>query len=376
MRCDIIIPVWDQPSFTKECVDSVARNTEYPHRLIIVDNGSGPETRDYLKGLSAKGAGATLIRNEENLGFVKAANQGLRASDAPYVCLLNNDTVASPGWLERLVAFAEEHEDVGLMNPVCDGHLDTPIDEYAGRLRANRGRYMEMNQCFGFCMLIKREVIDKIGYLDEAFGLGGFDDTDYSMRAHIAGYRSVCVHDSYVYHRQHVTFGAMGDRKKLVAPGEKAYFEKWPRHLRVGVGFGLDDKTGEGSIERLLRDILFLARQWCWVNLWIFGDRKRSGARIAEASKRIGMPLHQNIKISYMPRQFAGVQTLVRLLERSFGTKARKRYDAVLVPDRATAALLRAFGPVHRTDVRVAAFSCDTRPDLERMVADARRRRR
>ena len=198
MRCDIIIPIWNQPAFTKECIAIVVRNTNplrSPYRLILIDNGSDSETRDYLKSLSIKDVDVMLIRNEQNLGFVKAVNQGLKASNAPYVCLLNNDTITSPGWLERLADFAESHKDAGLLNPVCDGHLDTPIDEYARRLESNKGRYMEMNQCFGFCMLIKREVIDRIGYLDEAFGIGGFDDTDYSMRAHKAGYRSVCVHD-------------------------------------------------------------------------------------------------------------------------------------------------------------------------------------
>ena len=74
---------------------------------------------------------------------------------------------------------------------------------------------MEMNQCQGFCMLIKREVIERIGYLDERFGIGGFDDTDYSMRAYRAGYKSVSVYSSYVYHKEHKSFDKIGKRKKI-----------------------------------------------------------------------------------------------------------------------------------------------------------------
>jgi GT2 family glycosyltransferase len=374
VRCDIIIPIWNQFQYTKECVESIARNTAYPYRLILVDNGSEPETCDYLKSLTKDGSKIVLIRNEENLGFVKAVNQGLKASDAPYVCLLNNDTIPAPGWLERLVEFAESHKDAGLLNPVCDGHLDTPIDEYAKRLEANKGRYMEMNQCFGFCMLMKRELINKIGYLDETFGIGGFDDTDYSMRAHKAGYCSVCVHDAYVYHKQHVSFKAMGDRKKLVFPGEKAYFNKWPRHLRIGISFPVNDCTREEDIRHMLDGILLLAREWCWVNLWVLGDKDRAKAKIEEVSKKAGMPLHQNIKFNYFPEGFSELQVLIRLLERSFGTKARKHYDAVLVPDEKMAVLLRAFRFLHRTGIYTVAFSGNDKTVLESIMSKARQK--
>lgn len=374
MRCDIIIPIWNQLQYTKECIKSIARNTAYPYRLILVDNGSESETRDYLKSLAKEDTKVALIRNEQNLGFVKAVNQGLKVSTAPYVCLLNNDTIPAPGWLERLVEFAESHKDAGLLNPVCDGHLDTPIDEYAKKLEANEGRYMEMNQCFGFCMLMKRELIDKIGCLDEAFGIGGFDDTDYSMRAHKAGYRSVCVHNSYVYHKQHVSFKAMGDRKKLVLPGEIAYFKKWPRHLRVGVSFPVSVDTREEDIRHMLDGILLLAREWCWVNLWVSGDKDQAKAKIEEISKKSGMPLHQNIKFNYFPVGFFALQVLVRLLERSFGTKARKRYDAVLVPDEKTAGLLRAFGLIHRTGIYMVNFSESGKIALESIMSKTRQK--
>jgi GT2 family glycosyltransferase len=379
MRCDIVIPVWNQLEHTRDCIESVAKNTSYPYRLILVDNGSEPDTRDYLAGLSVKGHEVKLIRNASNEGFVRAANQGLKESDAPYVCLLNNDTIPAPGWLERMVEFADLHKDVGLLNPVCNGHGDTPIDDYARRLLANKGRYMEMNQCFGFCMLIKREVIDKIGYLDEAFGIGGFDDTDYSMRAHKAGYRCVCVHDAYVYHKEHVSFRAMGDRKELVSPGEKAYFEKWPRHLRVGVGFAIGADTKDAEVEGLLRSVLHLAREWCWVNLWLFGDGPAGAAaaindRIDMISRKIGMPLHQNIKFNFLPRRLADIQILIKLIERSFGTKARKRYDAVIVSNGLNGELFNIFRPIHGARIKAVAFDDTPNGAVDELISEARKR--
>jgi hypothetical protein len=245
------------------------------------------------------------------------------------------------------------------------------VEDYARRLEANKGRYMEMNQCFGFCMLIRRELIDKIGYLDEAFGIGGFDDTDYSMRAHKAGYRSVCVHSSYVYHEQHVSFKAMGDRCALVAPGEQAYFRKWPRHLRMGVSFYADG-AGDREIENLLKNMLFLAREWCWVNLWIFGDKAGSKARIEAASRKIEMPLHQNIKFNYFPKRFGDAQSAVRLIERSFGTKSRKRYDVVLAGNDRTLSVLNALYPLHRTRIRRIGLEHDAVKELASMISGLR----
>ena len=374
MKCDIIIPVWNQPEHTRECIDNLARNTGYPYRVIIIDNGSSAETRGYISGLKVDGIEIIKIRNDENMGFVKAVNQGMRRSDAPYVCVLNNDTVPAPGWLERMVDFAEMHKDAGLLNPVCDGHRGVSIEEYAARLAANKGRYMEMNQCFGFCMLIKREVIDKIGYLDEAFGIGGFDDTDYSMRAHKAGYRSVCVHDAYVYHKEHVSFAAMGDRKRLVSPGEKAYFKKWPRHLRVGAGVWLGRAAEDSDIESLLKALIYMAREWCWVNLWVFGDKDINRKRLAEISDRAGMPLHQNIKYNFLHDRLSMAQLLVRLIERSFGTKRRKKYDAFLTVGRKTR-FLEAFRPIHGTAVYGSVGFNDLRNIAGKIISDARNKR-
>ncbi len=374
-RCDIIIPVWNQLDHTRTCIDKIIENTPYPYRLILIDNGSDLATRDYLKAVAAgRGTDVILIRNEENLGFVKAVNQGLKASNGSYVCVMNNDTIPTPGWLENLVEFAESHEDVGLMNPLCDGPSEIPIDEYARSLAKNKTRYMEVNQCFGFCMLIKREVIDKIGYLDESFGMGCYDDTDYSMRAGRAGYRCVCVHSSYVHHVHGISFKALGNREGIVTECEKEYFKKWPRHRRTAIGFLLKDETRDSELENLLRGMLFLAREWYWINLWVFGDTGKGKARIDAVKERIGMPLHQNIKYNFFPPRFKNLQVLVRLVERSFGTKSRKRYDMVFVDDERLLSLINLFHPLIRMKASFLKYDNDVRGSLDKVVSGMRER--
>ncbi|MDD5136364.1 MAG: glycosyltransferase family 2 protein, partial [Candidatus Omnitrophica bacterium] len=322
MMCDIVIPVWNQLESTRECIEAIMRATKRPYRLILIDNGSDGETKAYLRQLkSGSSTEIRLIRNETNLGYVKAVNQGLKASEAPYVCIMNNDTIPGAGWLDRLISFAEKHPDIGLMNPLCNGHCERSIDEYAKHVEANGDRYMEMNQCFGFCTLIKRAVIDKIGYLDEVFGMGGYDDTDYSMRALRAGYLCASVHSAYVYHKEHLSFKAAGARDSFTLKGQAEYLKKWPRHLRIGTVFSIDKDVTDDGIETVLKTLLLLAREWCWVNLWIIGDEAQARRRIELASGKIGMPLHQNIKFNFIGKKFAKLQTFVRIVERAFGTK-------------------------------------------------------
>jgi len=274
-----------------------------------------------------------LIANGKNLGFVKAVNQGLGLSDAPYVCVLNNDTVPAPGWLDRMVAFAGGHKDVGLINPQCNGHGDMTIEDYAKALEARKGRFMEMNQCQGFCMLVKREVIEKIGLLDESFGIGGFDDTDYSMRAHKAGYKSVAIGDAYVYHRLHGSFDKAGDREYWVKRNQKIYYDKWGKHLRVGIKFSRAG-GGEREVSGVMKFAYGLAREWSWVHIWINSrvDKALIKKSIEDILEREGLPPHQNIRINYfnLPDALFNLVMLGKLAGRMRRRMRDKRFDAVL----------------------------------------------
>ena len=374
MKCDIIIPIWNQLEFTKSCIDHVLNYTRYPYRLILVDNGSDVETKNYLENLKqTQKIEINLIRNEENLGFVRAVNQGLEVSKAPYVCILNNDTLPGTGWLTELVEFAEKHPDAGLLNPLCNGHIqrNLSVNEYAKMVSSNKDKFMEMNQCQGFSMLIKRRLIDKIGYLDERFGIGGFDDTDYSMRVHNAGYRSVCVYSSYVYHREHASFNKMGERKKIQSNLEKAYFRKWPRHLRILVICSISEKVEDERITNFLKSMLFLARQWCWVNLLIFGGRAKS-ERIDNVKQGLNFPLHQNIKFNYLNNKIKILEISARILERAFGTKKRKRYDAVIYNEPKLTPLLNILCSFQKCTGEIIDFNYYSEEALKNIIVPLR----
>ena len=334
MKCDIIIPIWNQHDYTKACIESIFKNTLIPFRLILVDNASDVPTKSLLEDTGrAHPDRVTVIRNEKNLGFVVAVNQGLRISDSPYICILNNDTVAAPNWLTRMIAFSQRHPDIGLINPQANGHGERSIEEYAKLLEKNEDIYMEMNQCQGYCMLMTRDLFLKIGYLDEAFEIGGYDDTDYSMRAHVAGYRCACVYDAYVYHRLHASFDKAGNREELVQKNMKVYYEKWGKHLRAGLAISLD-KPDDDKMAALVALFYGLAREWAWVHAWINyrGDHKILEKKIEDHRKKAGLPLHQNLRYDYfsLPEVIFSTVVAGKVIERLRRRMKDKRYDAII----------------------------------------------
>jgi len=345
MKCDIVMPVWNQPDHTKRAIEYIKANTRYPHRLIVIDNGSECETRDYLKGVAEGDKETILIRNEENLGFVKATNQGLRASDAPYVCLMNNDTAASGGWLEKMVSIMEGDPMIGLVNPRSDDPGGLSIEEYSQKLTENKGEYVETNQCMGFCMLIMREVIDKIGHLDEIYGIGGFDDTDFSKRAHLEGYKCVCAKDAYVYHDWHTSFKAAGNGllERIVKENEPIFSGKFDAHLRVGypICYGKDK---DFAVD--MNTSLGLAREWNWVHAWL-----NTTPAMKKALDALEMKEHQSLRLFKFSgfRPFFYLEVLFRLIERNM--KRRKAFDAVLVSDKGLEKFLRALKPLFGTQI-------------------------
>ncbi len=334
MECDIIIPVWNQLEFTRDCIENLIKNTRIPYTLIVIDNASDDDTKRYLEGLKTRGSlRVELIRNEVNAGFIKAVNQGLRISHAAFVCILNNDTIPAPGWLERMIEFAATHRDVGLVNPQCSGHGDMPIDMYAKKLEDSRGAYMEMNQCQGFCMLVKREVIAMVGYLDESFGIGGFDDTDYSMRAYLAGYKCVAIKDAYVYHRLHGSFDRAGDREAWVERNQKIYYEKWGKHLRAGIAVSLRAPDDE-ALAHLATFSYGLAREWSWVHIWLNcrADQDEMQKAFEGSFDRYNLPPHQNIRVEYfnLPQPAFDLVVSGKLLERIRPRMKEKRFDMLV----------------------------------------------
>ncbi|MBN1824239.1 MAG: glycosyltransferase family 2 protein [Endomicrobiales bacterium] len=210
----IVMLTYNQYQDTKNCVESLDKYTKgIEYELIFVDNGSNDGTKEYLKKLEDSGRDVKAILNESNLGFSKGNNQGMRVAKGDYVLLLNNDVLLTGNWLERMIACAESDPKIGVVGPITNhavgqqvveyyaGEGDAELQKYAVlHLMKNAGYWHETHRIIGFCMLLKREVIDKVGLLDERFGPGGYEDYDYCLRIKQSGFRIMIARDVFVYH--------------------------------------------------------------------------------------------------------------------------------------------------------------------------------
>jgi len=232
----IVIPTFNQLSYTRQCLDSIRCFTDEPYEIIVVDNGSTDGTPDYLSAL----ADVQLIRNEENRGFPAAVNQGIQAAKGSQVLLLNNDTVVTSCWLTRLLRCLHSDPQIGLVGP-CSNFVSGPqqipvryrnlagLDGFAWDVgKASDGRYEDVDRLVGFCLLIRREVVNAVGLLDERVGIGTFEDDDYCRRALGAGYRAVIARDAFVHHFGGRTFVGEGvDFSALMRENQRRFRDKW-----------------------------------------------------------------------------------------------------------------------------------------------------
>jgi GT2 family glycosyltransferase/tetratricopeptide (TPR) repeat protein len=232
----IVILTHNQLDFTRLCVDSIRRCTEEPYELVLVDNASTDGTTTYLKSLE----GATVICNADNRGFPAGVNQGIQASKGEQVLLLNNDIIATAGWLRRLLRVLHSDKRIGLVGPCSNcvsgeqqisaryqdlDELETFAQEWA---TSKKHVVEDTDRLVGFCLLIRRTLIDKIGVFDERFGIGCFEDDDYCRRAVSSGFRAVIARDAFVHHFGSQTFRSSGiDFEALLRHNQELYVTKW-----------------------------------------------------------------------------------------------------------------------------------------------------
>ena len=232
----IVILTHNQLEYTRLCLETLRLVTDEPYELIVVDNGSSDGTVEYLRAQD----GVRLIANETNRGFPAAANQGIAAATGNQILLLNNDVVLTTGWLGRLLRALHSDPAIGLAGP-CSNCVSGPqqvearyesladLDGFAWDWgKQHDGLRVEVSRLVGFCLLIRREVVDAIGLLDEQFGMGCFEDDDYCLRAIQAGDRAVIARDAFIHHFGGRTFLGIGaDFSAVMRQNEQRFRAKW-----------------------------------------------------------------------------------------------------------------------------------------------------
>lgn len=224
VEVDVIIPVYRGYAQTIRCIKSVLADTARPPGRILVIDDQSPEPRisNWLARLAKRGL-IVLLRNNRNLGFVRSVNRGIAEAGSRDVVLLNSDTEVVDGWLERLTRAAYAAPDIATASPfsnnatICsypnpvggmlpDGMDIAGID--AACRAANSGRIVDLPTTVGFCMYIRRAVLDMVGKFDaKTFGRGYGEEVDFCRRAIALGWRHVLACDVFVYHEGAVSFG-------------------------------------------------------------------------------------------------------------------------------------------------------------------------
>ncbi|HKQ04907.1 MAG TPA: glycosyltransferase [Blastocatellia bacterium] len=241
-KASIIIVTFNNLALNRLCVESLYARTEWPNfEVIIIDNASSDGTPDYLREAERELPDLRVILNDENLGFAKANNQGLRRATGELLVLLNNDTVVTRGWMTAMIRHLYAERVIGLIGPVTNAiSNEARIEvgyESIGEMPGWAARYVREhdNDTFAipmlamFCVAMRREVFDKVGLLDERFGVGMFEDDDYCRRLESAGYQLCCTRDSFIHHWQRASFRLLGEDEylRIYHENRNKYESKW-----------------------------------------------------------------------------------------------------------------------------------------------------
>ncbi len=256
---------------TRPCIESILRNTPVgTYELILVDNDSKDGTPAYLQSIAARHSHVRLCLNTRNKGYAGGNNDGIRLAAGDFIVLLNNDTLVPEGWLNVLLWLLKEANNIGLVGPVTNSagneqriELDGINEDNFQSLAADyakrqQGAWFPVEKLGFFCVAMRRAVIERVGYLDEGFGTGMFEDDDYCIRAKAAGFSLAVAEDCFIFHKGSVSFG------KLAVETYKALFER-NRSLFIekhGIPWTFTD-ISFGYWEKINRDLAALkfARQ-------------------------------------------------------------------------------------------------------------------
>ena len=257
----IVIPVFNQLHYTRQCVDCLNRAGVADGQIIIVNNASTDGTKEYL----ATRPGIRALHNETNRGCGFAWNQGAKLSQATWTIIANNDILVPSGCLENLASFAEE-EKIDVASPaMCEGAADYDWQAYAAEFMRVMAPMARRDIASGSFFMVHRRVFDAIGFFDEDPKLGGYEDDEFARRARRRGFRLAITGRAYYHHFGGATQKSI--KASLNRPnmslGDRTYYRK---------------KTGQTWPKRKWNQIRHALR----VKWWKTTERLRSGHTLHE----------------------------------------------------------------------------------------------
>jgi GT2 family glycosyltransferase len=258
----ICIVAYQARSYLEGCLESIeAHPPAGSYEVIVVDNGSTDGTAEMVRSSYPR---VRLIENRLNAGYAAPMNQALRVASGDYLLMLNPDTLVHPAAFERLLAFMEAHPEAGICGPKVlntDGTLQKPCRRGEPTPWAVISYFLKLSALFprskffggylmnylgedevhtvagvsGSCMLVRRQVIDRIGYLDEQF-FAYQEDADICRRARQAGWEVYYVPEAQITH-----YGGEGGSRaqpyRSIYAWHRSYYLYYRKHLAANYFF-------------------------------------------------------------------------------------------------------------------------------------------
>jgi GT2 family glycosyltransferase len=288
---DIIVPVWNRPVETRECLVSLMRHSPGV-RLVMVDTGSDRQTESLLEEFSESlGERALLLRTEVNEGFIRAVNRGLARVSAPWGVVVRNTSVVTAGWLDQLVEPAATDAAAGLLVPrfLRRGERKGKGTECPPCREATPVRFDAIG--------IRKEVIDSCGLFDEGLDGGEWSLKDYARRAWRSGFLSLHSPGSVVAPGEETIYGSESRREETLRRARETYRERWGEENDFLIFF--PGKTETAAVDSLADLLLQGARQGHRFTLLLDSRLHRN------VTKGWFGSLHQSIRFEPLPILFA-----------------------------------------------------------------------
>lgn len=242
----IIIPAYNQFPYTYNCLKSIALHSgDVAYEVIVADDCSSDQTTKLTEIVS----GVRVIRNEENLHFLKNCNCAAKEAKGKYFLFLNNDTQVMEGWLQPLVDLPEKDENIGMTGSKLI-YPDGKLQEAGGIIWKNGNAWnyghgqnpasseynyvKETDYISGAAIMIRRDLWEQLGGFDERFEPAYCEDSDLAFQVRKAGYKVVYQPKSVVVHFEGITNGtdtSNGEKAWQVTNGRK-FLEKWDDVLK------------------------------------------------------------------------------------------------------------------------------------------------
>lgn len=260
MSIDIIIPIYNAYEDLQICLESIYRNTNLQHNRLILINDNSPDERIKPFLDEQVRENVIVIHNEENRGFSNNINLGMAQSKENDVILLNSDTIVTKNWVEKIVECAYSDSMIGTVTPLSNNATLCSVPNFCEENELPKGmsvdqvadivencslkKYPRITVAHGFCMMVKREVIDCIGKFDaETFGRGYGEENDFCNRAEQMGYLHVMCDNTYIYHSGTKSFISK-EKEEYIRKHDKILHERYPQQMQNNAVHCRDNPNG------------------------------------------------------------------------------------------------------------------------------------